>query len=383
MHPNHDIPLEEVPYSLRERVAAATLLAVMAFGAWQAVGAWRNPDALATVPRTLKDFREGRTTLAVEKQMDKHLPARERIVAFANGARYLLLRGSGDDVRAGRDGWLFLTEELRYDAPVGEPLQTRVKLLADTHAALRARGVRLVVALVPDKARIYPQQLLGGDYPDYNADRYRSALGALRRQGVEVVDLLTPFTAQASADGPLYYRTDTHWNTRGAALAADAIARAAYPDGGCSPATAYETRVSAEPTPYPGDLRRMIGLEHMPAWFPPRSDLEAAAETAARDDGGSAGGGLFGDSSVPVVLAGTSFSLRGNFHGALQQALGCAVLNTAQDGGGFLTAATEYFKDDAFQLSTPSVMVWEVPERFLTLKLEREAKFLRDAGLQP
>ena len=383
MHPDHDLPLEDVPYSLRERVLAATLVAVMVAGAWQAVAAWRNPDALAGVPDTRADFTEGRTTLALEKQMDKHLPARDGIVAFANGARYLLLRGTGDDVRAGRDGWLFLTEELRYDAPTGEPLQTRVKLLADTHAALGERGVRLLVALVPDKARVHSDRLLQGEYPGYNAGRYRRALEGLRSHGVEVVDLLTPFSAAPGEDGPLYYRTDTHWNTRGAALAAEAIARTAYPDGGCSPATRYETRVEDKARPYPGDLRRMIGLEHMPAWFPPRSDMEAPAVTTALESDDSAGGGLFGDSTVPVVLAGTSFSLRGNFHGALEQAFGCTVLNTAQDGGGFLTSATQYFKDDAFLQSTPAVVVWEVPERFLTLKLDGEAGFLREAGLQP
>ncbi len=389
MHPDHDLPLEDVPYARRERILAVVLVGVLLAGAWQAVGAWRNPDSIAKVPKTRADFAEGRTTLALEKQMDKYLPAHERIIAFANSIRYLLLRGTGSDVRAGRDGWLFLTEELRYDPPKNNPqqqspLKTRAALLADTHKALNAQGVRLLVALVPDKARVYPHYLLQGQYPDYNAQRYALALEALRARGVGVVDLLSTFQAATAKDGTLYYRTDTHWNQTGAAFAAGAIASAAFPQGGCSPAARYDTVLAKRPQPYAGDLRRMIGLEKMPAGFPPRSDMEAPATTTVVEAAASPGLGLFGDTSVPVVLAGTSFSLRGNFHGALQQRLGCAVLNTAQDGGGFLTSITQYLKDDAFQQSKPQILVWEVPERFMTQPLDNaEASFLRDAGLRP
>lgn len=376
-HP--DIPAGEAPFSLRERVLASTLLLVMLAGAWQAVAAWHNPESLAPVPRGWHDFTEGRTTLKLEKQMDAYLPAREQLVAFANSLRYLLLRGGGKDVVVGRDGWLFLTEEVRYDPPEKQPQYTRIELLAETHHRLQEQGVRLLVALVPDKARLYPDRLPFGRYPGYNQGRYRDALVALRQRGVPVADLLSPL-AEAARTQPTYYRTDTHWDNHGAAVAAQTIAQTVLADGPCEPATRFDT-VTGQVEQRPGDLLRMMGLEHVPNAFRPQPDQEAPATTEAEAGGADPGPGLFGDVSVPVVLTGTSFSMRGNFHGALQQALSCRVLNSAQDGGGFLTSTIQYLKDDSFRTSKPSWLIWEVPERFLTQPLTNESRFLREAGL--
>jgi alginate O-acetyltransferase complex protein AlgJ len=85
---------------------------------------------------------------------------------------------------------------------------------------------------------------------------------------------------------------------------------------------------------------------------------------------------------MPVVLTGTSYSQRGNFHGFLQQALSAKVLNTAKDGGGFLHGATQYLKDEAFRSSKPKVLIWEVPERFLGAEPEGEEKWLQTVGLR-
>ena len=376
-HP--DIPHGELPFSLRERIVTLTLLLVMAFGAWQAIAAWRNPESMEGVPLGWHDFTDGHTTHKLEKQMDQHLPAREGLIGFANSLRYLLLRGGGNDVVVGRDGWLFLTEEIRYDPPKQQPELTRVQLLAAAQKALKAQGVNLLVALVPDKARIYTGQVPLGGYPTYNQLRYANALAGLRALGVPVADLRSAL-AEAGRDGTTYYRTDTHWNQRGAAVAAAAIARIVLANGPCEPPTAFVT-TQGKPAERPGDLIRMMGLEHVPNAFRPRPDREAPASTVAQSGSGDAGLGLFGDNSVPVVLTGTSFSMRGNFSGALQQALSCQVLNSAQDGGGFLTATSQYLKDDAFRTSKPKWLVWEVPERFLTQPLTNEANWLHEVGL--
>ena len=70
------------------------------------------------------------------------------------------------------------------------------------------------------------------------------------------------------------------------------------------------------------------------------------------------------------------------FHGALQEATSCEVLNVARDGAGFLQSMASYLKDDAFKTARPALIVWEIPERFLTLPLDDEAGWLRDVGLQ-
>ena len=84
-------------------------------------------------------------------------------------------------------------------------LRARAELFGATAHALDRQGVKLVVALVPDKARLYSHQLANGFYPDYNLSRYQDALTRLRSSGVLTVDLLKPLTL-AALQGDVYYR---------------------------------------------------------------------------------------------------------------------------------------------------------------------------------
>lgn len=367
--------------ALNDQLSAVTLGLVMMGGLWQVTLALLNPATLADVPGTWADFRQGRMTNGFATQLDQHLPARETLIAVANTGRYVLTRGAGDQVRAGQEGWLYLTQELRFEAQAADHLQARTTLLAQTAAALKTQGVQLVVALVPDKARMVAQHLPTGTYPDYNQARYGQALAALQAQGVTVVDLRAVLGSTGS-DEPLYYRTDTHWNQAGARRAAQAVAASVR---GVAPAlepTPFETVVQGPAAQRPGDLLRMMGMDQVPDALRPRADFEAPVQT--RQTRADAPAGLFGDASVPVVLSGTSYSLRGNFHGYLQEALQAKVLNVARDGGGFIQSAADYLADESFQQSKPSVLVWELPERFLTLALdEREKKGLSSLLRQP
>lgn len=361
-----------------ERLAAFAFIALMAVGAWQMFGAMAKHSEME-YPRSWADFKEGRMTTTLENQLDQKLPWRDGLIATANGLRYALLDGAADQVRVGRGNWLFLTEELRYDAQGAEHLAARVELLQGVNQALKKKGTTLIVALVPDKARVYADQLRAGAYPAYNQDRYAQALAALNERGVPTVDLLHAYeTARASQE--IYYRTDTHWNQVGAALAAQRIADTARTLKLSWPTTAYQTTQSTDVTPRQGDLMRLMGLAPLPASWRPADDLEAEAQTQAQSGGASAGLGLFGDVQVPVTLLGTSFSQRGNFQGYLQQSLSAQVLNMAKDGGGFLGAASSYFADDAFKTSPPKLVVWEVPERFLTPALKDEKGWLARQG---
>lgn len=371
------IPVDtDRPASSGAAFAALAFVLVMLGGVWQVIQASQQ-IGLDDVPHTWADFRQGRTTAALEKQLDQNLPGRETLVATANSLRYLLARSGGEQVRVGRDDWLFLTDELRFHEGAKANLAARVELLHSASAALERRGVRLVVALVPDKARVYPEHLPGG-FPDYNRSRYREALGALQARGVSVVDLLGPL-AFAAKNGEVYYRSDTHWNQTGAQAAAAAIATEVRRLGLALAETEFATEKSGAEKERPGDLIRLMGLENAPNALRPQPDRETPLTT--RQTSADSSNSLFGDVSVEVVLTGTSYSLRGNFHGFLQQTLAAQVLNTAKDGGGFLEAATEYLKDEAFRTSPPRVLIWEVPERFLGAKLEGETGWLQEAGL--
>lgn len=365
------------PFPFSDKLAAAIFLCVMLGGIWQIIRAaqqveWRE------LPHIWMNFREGKTANALEKQLEQKLPERATLIAAANSLRYLLLRSGGDQVRVGRDGWLYFTDELRFHADANSRLTARADLLQAATSALERDGVKLVIALVPDKARVYPQHLPAAKIPDYNRSRYQDMLGALQARHVNVVDLLQPL-ALAAANGEAYYRSDTHWNQIGAEVAAAAIAAGVRRLNIDLETTAFATEKNAVTNECPGDLIRLMGLENTPNFLRPPPDHEAPITTRQTS---ADSGGLFGNASVPVVLTGTSYSLRGNFHGFLQQALSAKVLNAAKDGGGFLQATTQYLKDEAFRSSRPRVLIWEVPERFLGMELEGEAEWLQAVGLR-
>lgn len=366
---------------LRGRVSAVALVIVMLIGVTQAFMAWRKPSELA-LPSTWDDFATGKTTHALTTALNDKMPLRTDFIAIANGLRYRVLRGSIADVVIGRDGWLFLSEEFSDDGHETQPFETRIKLITDAQKALQAQGVQLLIALVPDKSRVYSQYLTMGKYPAYHESRYADALRELRQNGVTVVDLLSPLAA-GRAGGSTFYRTDTHWNQRGARIAADAIAAVAFDGRTCDPATHFQTTSTGPVAAYHGDLVRLLGLDHAASLLRPRPDLEAPVVTSEvpSGDGDGGGMGLFGDAGVPVVLTGTSYSLRGNFNGALQEAMQCKVLDSAQDGGGMLQSTTAYLNDEAFKQSKPKLLIWEIPERFLTLPLTKESTWLHDTGL--
>ena len=280
-------------------------LSVMGAGLWQFVAVVVNPSQLE-FPLTWLDFREGRSTGALEKQIDKNLPARSTLIAAANSVRYLLTRGGGDQVLVGQAGWLFLTDEVRFDRDGSAHLNIRTQLFADAARSLDQRGVKLVIALVPDKARLYAGYLPSGLYPTYNLSRYENALVSLQQHNVTVVDLLTPLTAAAS-QAEVYYRSDTHWNQVGAQVSANAVAIAVRKLGVKLEKTVFDTAESGDKTKRAGDLIRLMGLGDTTNALRPPLDVEVPLAT--RQTSIEAASGLFGDSVVPVTLTGTSFSL--------------------------------------------------------------------------
>ncbi len=358
-------------------LAALTFSCVMLAGVWQVMSATMNPSVLE-YPRSWNDFMQGRSTGTLEKRIEEKLPARAALITIANSARYLFTGSGGDQVRTGKDGWLFLTDELRFETDGSTHLKIRAELLGAAARALDQLGVKLVVVLVPDKARVHASKLSGGRYPDYNSARYQDGLDALQRQGVMTVNLLKPL-ARAAAQQEVYYRTDTHWNQAGARLAADEVASVVHQLGIALEASTFSSNPGGVPVERSGDLIRLMGLEDVSKALGLHPDTEIPVVT--RQTSVDSAIGLFGDSAVPVVLTGTSYSLRANFVGFLQQALSTKVLNAARDGGGFLQATSQYLNDDSFKSAKPKVLIWELPERFLWNKLDEEPKWLEKVGL--
>lgn len=361
------MPATETFVRLNHSLAGLSLVGLMLAGLWQAGLSLSSPGAL-DLPLRLQDLRDGTSSAAFGRSLDQHLPLRQTLIATANAGRYLIARGAGDQVRLGRDDWLFLADELRYDPVADRHQAQRLALVRQAHQALNQVGVHVLVVLVPDKARMHAGQLSEAQYPWWNAARYSNALHELRLAQVPVVDLRAAL-APASAAPATYYRTDTHWNQVGAQRAAEAVAAQVRTLGLKWPTTHFETRAQGTEIERVGDLLRMMGLAGVPNAFRPDPDLEVPVSTPQAQIAPQLG--LFGDAAaVPVVLVGTSYSLRGHFHGYLQQQLQTSILNAARDGGGFIQSINDYLIDDAFRTSKPQLLIWEIPERVLTGPLD-------------
>jgi alginate O-acetyltransferase complex protein AlgJ len=303
---------------------------------------------------------DGDTTAAVSHFLQKANPLENPLVTFDRVSSYLVTGDLGARVQRGCDNWLFLTDELALDSGRLANLTRRLTIVRSVAAYLQSRRIALVVVLVPDKSRVQAAQLCGIDRPTLLANRLADFEAQLRQAGIAVVDVLQAMNA---VGGELYYRTDTHWNERGAKAAADAIA-AALRQAGLAPTQKAEFKISTDPMQERvGDLIRLAGLDRV-AWpFRPHGDEEAA--TVIKQSAAESVGIL--DETPPPELAviGTSFSRRANFVPFLALALTAPVDNRALDGGGVVNAAIDYFAKPDFINSPPRAIVWEIPERML------------------
>lgn len=98
-----------------------------------------------------------------------------------------------------------------------EELDETVALIVARSRTMTARDKRYVFLPVPAKQTLY-----AGDVDDYTRNFIPTLVARLRAEGVEAVDLATPF--QEHRDEGLYFAYDTHWNAIGAALGAKVMA---------------------------------------------------------------------------------------------------------------------------------------------------------------
>lgn len=149
-------------------------------------------------------------------------------------------QASTSPVVAGDDGWLFLASELRFinagrfwgedavdtgrafNPAHRDPLEP----IDDFNRQLSDRGIKLLIVPVPPKALIYPAPL-GCSREDLRPflARLREFYAELRERGIEVLDLSETFVRpEHLASGLLYPRSDSHWSSLGARIAAERVA---------------------------------------------------------------------------------------------------------------------------------------------------------------
>ena len=182
---------------------------------------------------------------------DRFYLRQECVTAWAKLNAALWRTSVTEDVVLGSDGWLYFAPTLAdytRTAPMTErELWCAARTLALLQEHAESRGRKFIFTIAPNKNSLYDASMpeLPRAEGASNAERLQLLLDDM---GVHYLDLFAVFDAQ---DEVLYFPTDSHWNAKGAARAADAI----------NAALGRESAVSSGPfTPgaHKGDLYEML-----------------------------------------------------------------------------------------------------------------------------
>ena len=343
------------------KAAGIILLAVMAAGLGVSLF-----DRSLRRPPGAKSVVQGRWASQWQAAFEDALPVRKGAVALWTLLHYDIFGEARPEVLVGSDGWLFSAEEFDPPAPLSVPLVSAVQRIAATRDLLAAKGIDLVVALVPTKASVERAHLGRYVIPPAIEARYAGALDALAGVGIVAPDLRTPMSAAAAAGADMYLRTDTHWTPQGAQRAAAVLAGAVVPllvrhDSSRTP---FASQPGASRV-FSGDLLKFVPLGPWQGRGPaPDKVFESVTMPAPADADAS---DLFGELDIPIALVGTSYSVNpvSGFEGALKDAVDADILNVAVEGQGPFAPMTAYLASKAIDDPRPDILVWEIPERYL------------------
>lgn len=179
-----------------------------------------------TEKRVLSDFpkfslssvADGSFEKSLETYVQDQMPFRNFWVGLGSYFNFALGQNGTDGVYAAEEGYLINTPAKQND----RNLQSNLKYLTNF-----AQKVQIPSYLMPVPETGYIlEEKLPPHHKVYNDDAVYAAVSEKTDGTYTVVDLRTLFKANA-ADTQLYYKTDHHWTSDGAFLAANAFLRAA------------------------------------------------------------------------------------------------------------------------------------------------------------
>lgn len=176
-------------------------------------GETRENRRLAEFPELTKDGGANLEWAAeFELWLGDHVGLRATYAELYARGLYALGASADEQVIIGKDGRLFFAPTIADYTGVGAPdMDDILSALDDVNAKLASEGVKFVVLIAPNKNSVYPRYM-PEKYPC--AAQYLSELA--RRRPDMFVDAFACFSERED----LYYETDTHWNERGARMAA-------------------------------------------------------------------------------------------------------------------------------------------------------------------
>ena len=149
---------------------------------------------------------------------------RQKLVTVWSALNAKLFHSSAEEqVVLGTQGWLYY--EPTIDDYIGrsmsaEELEHAAAYLASLQRAAESRGARFVFTIAPNKNSLYAENMPSYIPANHGGSNAECLKPYLEEYSVNYIDLFSVFEGNEEV---LYYRTDSHWTDRGAALAADAL----------------------------------------------------------------------------------------------------------------------------------------------------------------
>jgi len=165
----------------------------------------------------------------LEKYYNDHLGGREWLIDCRILVQRSLSPGFSNKVIGGKNGWLFYYTGKMFENHLGVPPLSEHKLKAWQHELdyhreqLAAQGIKYLLVIAPDKETTCSQELphwMDQILPYSQTDEFLTFMRL--HSSVEILDLREPLR-EASRRAPLFYKSDTHWNLLGVAVAEKSI----------------------------------------------------------------------------------------------------------------------------------------------------------------
>lgn len=131
----------------------------------------------------------------------------------------------------GKDGWLYLGEDIANKCRPAQPLDDTVAQLNRLRQAVEASGRWLVIVVPPDKSTVVPQYLPDGYAGKGCAASLREQFWDRITTEAGAIDLRGQLEEEADRVGhPVYFQQDSHWTFEGGLVMTRALAEAIRPD---------------------------------------------------------------------------------------------------------------------------------------------------------
>lgn len=288
-------------------------------------------------------------------------PLRQSSINIWGAFKYKVLGQASNGALVGKDDWLFTTEELTRETGYSANLDASIQEIVRVHDALRDRDIRLIPVIIPDKTRVYKENLKQDRGEDLS-NRYGILLSKLNGNKITAVSALNPLERNKPI-ADVFMRHDTHWSPFGSKTVADSVAQ--HITLGVLDKVQVKTQhIGSEM--FEGDLLKYVPTGAFRSYIGPSKRIVERFETTVQNNTA-----LFGDATIDVVLVGTSYSAQSNWHfeGFLKQALSVDILNMSQEGKGPFVPMRDYLKSGIFKNTPPKLIIWEIPERYTTQDL--------------